>query len=362
VLARSSYLAWAAQRYGKVRFDLATSGMPAPPPGDMGAFSPESLSDPASWGELRGAISAYNDVPVGETVAALGTTQALWLACEALTRPGDHILVEEPAYEPLIRIAESVGANVVRFARPPDAAFALDPDRVARALTPRTRVVIVTNPHNPSGVRSSVDTLRAVAGVVAAHGAFLVVDEVYAPFDAFVDARGVFLGSARKIAPNVVCASSLGKCYGLGAARVGWLIAPAEVAASAEAAIVTSAGALPVAHARVALRAFERIGVLAERARARMSGKRERVAAWAAELDLSWSAPETGLFGLVRLPGWGDVIGFVERTAREREVLVAPGAFFGIPDGFRVSWSAPLDVLEEGLARLSAAIKQGPAR
>jgi aspartate/methionine/tyrosine aminotransferase len=362
VYAPSSYLAWAARRYGKVRYDLATSGMRAPAPEDLGAFSPASLADPASWTDLRESIAAYNDVPVVEAVAALGTTQALWLACAALTERGDGILVEDPGYEPLVRIAESVCADVARFERPLEAGFVLDPDRVARSMTPRTKVVVVTSPHNPSGVRASDDTLRAVARVAADRGAHVVVDEVYAPFDDFVDDRGVFSRSARKLAPNVICASSLGKSYGLGAARVGWLLGPSQVVARAEEVILTTAGALPIAHARLGVRAFERIGILADRARARLGGKRERVAAWAASQGLRWTSPEAGLFGFVHLPGSGDLTDSIERAAVEREVLVAPGAFFGIPEGFRLAWSAPEDMLEEGLSRLGDWITSGPAR
>jgi aspartate/methionine/tyrosine aminotransferase len=359
---RSVYLSWAAQRYGKVRYDLATSGMPAPPPAELGAFTTESMAIGTSWSALRTAIAAYNDVPASETVAALGTTQAVWLACQVLTSPGDDILVEEPGYEPLVRMAESVGAHVLRFERPAAARFALEPDRVLHALTARTRCVIVTNPHNPSGVRVDDETLRVVATELARRGAYLLVDEVYAPFDRFVDSLGVFRGSARKVAPNIVAASSLGKSYGLGAARVGWLLAPGDVIARAEDVMVTVVGALPLAHARVGVQAFARIGALAERARAHLAGKRERVARWAADLDLEWSDPQSGLFGFARMPGRLDLGEVLERAIRDHQVLVAPGEFFGAPDGFRLGWSTNDADLIEGLARLRDALTQEPGR
>ncbi len=354
--ARSTYLAWANERYGKVRFDLATSGMPAPPPAVLGEFTPESLTLPAAWSEVRAAVARYNDVPVGEAVVALGTTHALWLACMALLEPGDRLLVEDPGYEPLVRIGESAGAEVARFSRPAAAGFALDPDLVARAMTPRTRAVVLSSPHNPSGARASDAALRSLASALAPSGATLIVDEVYAPFDGFVDADGVFRGSARKLGPNVACVSSLSKCYGLGAQRIGWLLAVPEVIARAEQAITISAGALPVSHAAIALRALQRIAPLAGISRAHLTGKRERVAQWAASLGLGWSTPTSGLFGFVHLPGHGDLTDFIERTARDSEVLVAPGSFFGEPEGFRLAWSARPEILDEGLARLGAAL------
>jgi len=343
------YLQWARRFYGKVRFDLASSGVPA--------VALSEWSGPASpaddWESLRAAIAAYNDVPESEVIAALGTTHALWLACAALTSPGDEVLIEDPAYEPLVRIAEGAGARVTRFARTAHEGFAVDPERIARAMTPRTRVVIVTNLYNPAGTRCEDDGLRAAARAAEAHGSMLLVDEVYAPFDALVDARGVFAGSARHLAPNIVAVSSLTKCYGLGAERIGWLLGPPPVMARAHDALTASQGMLPLCHARVGRASFASIQGLAERARAIVSDKRERVAAWALEHGFGWSDPQEGLFGLVTLPNRGDLTSIIEGAVKTHEVLVAAGAFFGVPNGFRIAWSEPADKLEEGLGRLA---------
>jgi aspartate/methionine/tyrosine aminotransferase len=357
MFAPTRYLAWARRFYGKVRFDLATSGMPVVPTSELGVDDAVTLDDPAGWDRLRAAIARYNDVTPGEAIAALGTTHAIWLAYAALTSPGDDVLVETPGYEPLVRIAEGLGARVLRFERDAREGFAVDPERIARAITPRTRVVAVTTLHNPTGRRIPSDALVAAARVCESAGAHLLVDEVYAPFDALVDERGVFDGSARKLAPNVVAVSSLTKCYGLGPHRIGWLLGPAAVIARAEDAITASCGMLPLSHAHAAVRAFERIGALAARSRTLLSGKRERVARWVAASGLSWSAPTEGLFGFVTVPRDGDLTPLIERAARDRDVLVAAGAFFGVPNGFRLSWSVPDDRLDEGLGRLAEALR-----
>jgi aspartate/methionine/tyrosine aminotransferase len=357
MFAPTRYLQWARRFYGKVRFDLATSGMSVVPTSELGVDDALTLDDSAGWERLRGAIARYNDVPTSEAIAALGTTHAIWLAYATLISPGDDVLVETPGYEPLVRIAEGVGARVLRFERDAREGFALDPDRIARAITPRTRVVAVTTLHNPTGRRISSDTLVAAARICESAGAHLLVDEVYAPFDSLVDTRGVFAGSARKLGPNVVVVSSLTKCYGLGPHRIGWMLGPSDVIARAEDAITASCGMLPLMHAHAAVRAFERIGPLAARSRALLSGKRERVARWVAASGLSWSAPTEGLFGFVTVPGEGDLTPAIERAARDREVLVAAGAFFGVPNGFRLSWSIPDDRLDEGLSRLAEALR-----
>ncbi|MDP9036573.1 MAG: pyridoxal phosphate-dependent aminotransferase [Myxococcota bacterium] len=354
------YIEWALRSHGTVQYDLAKSGVPSVPRSEMGVPDAAALDDASGRRRLHEAIAAYNAIPVNEAVASLGTTHALWMAYAALTSPGDDILVESPVYEPLVRTAEGVGARVVLFAREARSGFALEPERVARAMTPRTRVVAVTNLHNPTGVRASDEQIREVARIAAAHRAYLLVDEVYAPFDALVDASGVFGRSARRLAPNVVAISSLTKCYGLGPERIGWLLGPAEVIAHAEDVLTASCGMLPLSHANMAIHAFAQIGALAERTSRLLLGKRERVAAWAAAERLEWSAPVEGLFGFATMPGAGDLTPLLERAASDREVLVAPGAFFGVANGFRVAWSAPVDVLDEGLARLGAVLRGRP--
>jgi aspartate/methionine/tyrosine aminotransferase len=224
-------------------------------------------------------------------------------------------------------------------------------------MTSRTKLIAVTNLHNPSGVRAGADELRAVARLAESHGAFLLVDEVYAPFDDLVDPAGVFRASSRKLGPNVVAVSSLTKCYGLGPQRIGWLLGPPAIVARAEDAVTATCGMLPLVHAHVGVHAFRQIGALAERARGMLAGKRRRVAAWAVTQGFSWSAPESGLFGFAMLPGQADLTPLIEAAARGREVLVAPGAFFGVPSGFRVAWSAPAEVLDEGLARIADALR-----
>ena len=224
-------------------------------------------------------------------------------------------------------------------------------------MTPRTRVVAVSNLHNPSGVRADADSLRAAARVAASHGAVLLVDEVYAPFDALVDEGGIFRESARHLAPNVVAVSSLTKCYGLGSQRIGWLLGPADIVARADDATTASCGMLPLVHAHLALHAFARVVTLADRARALLAGKRARVARWVEAEGLAWSTPTEGLFGLVTVPGAGDLTAAIERAACEREVLVAAGSFFGVPDGFRLAWSASNETLDEGLGRLAEALR-----
>src|SRR4051812_43128649 len=145
------YLAWARKFYGRVPFDLASSGMTVLPLAELGV--PATFDDVTAWHALHARIAKYNDVPADEAVPALGTSHALWLAYATILSAGDELLLETPSYEPMWRIAEGMGVRVNRFERPIAERFAIDPARVAAAMTPRTRLVAVSNLHNPSGAR-----------------------------------------------------------------------------------------------------------------------------------------------------------------------------------------------------------------
>lgn len=351
------YIAWARRHYGKVAFDLATSGIPLASWADLGA-SESPAEDLGAYERFREAIAVYNDVPAVDVVPALGTSQAIFLAYAAMLSPGDEVLVEHPGYDPLTRTAEGLGAIVRTFERRADEHYRIVPERVAAAITPRTRAIVVSNLHNPSGLRADDETLRALAAIAEARGAYVLVDEVYAPFDDLPE-DGVFRGSARKVAPNVVAVSSFTKCYGLGMHRFGWLLGPPEIVERAETAVIASCGHLPLSHAARGALAAKHIGVLAKRAKALLLEKREIASAWAkAQPGATWSAPTCGLFGLVRLAGAKDLLPRIESWATEHGVLVAAGSFFGVPDGFRLSWATlSPDRFEEGLAKLSPLLR-----
>lgn len=356
------YLAWANRLFGSVELDLASSGIPLVEGAELAPIAAEGAAragDRRAFVELREKIASYNDVPVADVVPALGASQAIFYAYGALLSPGDDVLVESPSYEPLLRAAEGLGATVRLIPRSPERGYHVDPSVVAAMMTPRTRAVVVSNLHNPTGVREDDATLRELAAIAAAQDAHLVVDEIYAPFDALAPGSpAVFRGSARKLAPNVVALGSLTKAYGLGMLRVGWLLGPEAVVARANDVALANVGHLPLAHASFGVAAFAHLPALAARARALLGGKRDVAAAWAARNGLGWSAPESGLYGLVTVPSAGgrDLLGDIEAFAREGGVLVSAGHFFGAPDGFRLSWaSCDAPRFEEALERLARA-------
>src|SRR5262249_19041813 len=156
---------------------------------------------------------------------AMGTSMANHLAMAALVSPGDEVLIERPAYEPLVALARYLGAHVTRFERPFESGFAVDPDIVAAALTPRTKLVVLTNLHNPSGAFTDEATLTRVGEAARSVGARVLVDEAY--LDAVFDELA---RTALRLGPTFVVTGSLTKVYGLSGLRCGWILAETSLA------------------------------------------------------------------------------------------------------------------------------------
>src|SRR5262249_22098529 len=131
-------------------------------PIDIGDLDLDGASHPR-YPPLRDAIARRYDVGPEQVVAADGTSMANFLAMAALIEPGDEVLVERPTYEPLLGAASFLGGEIKRFERAMEDGFRLDLDRVAAAVTGRTRLIVITNLHNPSSALAGESDLRALA-------------------------------------------------------------------------------------------------------------------------------------------------------------------------------------------------------
>ncbi|WP_435128997.1 pyridoxal phosphate-dependent aminotransferase [Halobaculum sp. D14] len=270
---------------------------------------------------------------------------------------GPRALVEAPGYEPLVELPRALGARVERFRRPAPEAELL-PDRVENAVvaagSEEIAHVTVTNRHNPTGRLESRDDLADVAGVVADHEGYLLVDEVYAPYTAEpVDGRG-FGGPTAAGLPSTVVTGSLTKFHGLGGLKIGWLVAPPEFA---ECARAVEAHVPAVAEPSVALakRLFANRDDLVAESRKRCVSNHGLLAEFVAGRDdLTGPVPDGSPFGLLRHDtADGDE---VARAAWDAGVLVVPGRFFGAPDGARVSLGGDAAESERALAAFGAVL------
>src|SRR5258707_6762511 len=143
----------------------------------------------------------------------------------AIIEPGDEVLIEHPAYGPILDVARYLEADVKRFRRAEENGWAIDPAEVLRCITPKTRLIVITNLHNPTSALTPESVLREVGDIARNIGALVLVDEVY------LDA--VYQGTPRTsfhLGPEFVVTSSLTKVYGVSGLRCGWILAQADLA------------------------------------------------------------------------------------------------------------------------------------
>ena len=348
------YMAWAKSRTA-AKFDLAASNLLACSIDDLeGARAALSLDggNENGYPPLLDAIAAHYGVAASRVMTGNGCSGANLLAIAAVTDPGDDVLMEQPFYDPIAGTARLVGARVNFFSRRFEDGYQLDIDALERAMTPATRLVVLTNPHNPSGTLLDDAAIIAAAGAAGRHGAALLVDEVY------LDIVNL-LGEGRHtpaalLAPNAISTSSLTKSYGLNALRCGWAIASEEVAERMRRARDVVDGIAPVPIERLSVLAFAQLGPLADRARALVGRNLDQFRLWmVAQQRLTLPGPARATVVFPRVRGVDDTRAFAERLQRGHDVAVVPGHFFGEPRNIRISLAGRPDVLRDGLDRLA---------
>jgi aspartate/methionine/tyrosine aminotransferase len=351
------YLAFAKQRLDvdPPGLMLASSAMQAAGPADLGLPTPEPLpiSGMNAYGHprLKELLAAWYGVATDRVLTAAGTSLANFLVMAALVEEGDLALCERPAYEPLPRVLEGLGARIAWVDRPADAGFQPDLDAIGRGFRDGARLLVLTDLHNPSAALLDRGILREIACLAEAHGAWVLVDEVYL--------TGVFdreVESAVRASERVIITGSLTKTWGLGLLRAGWAIAPPAIVdrcwqvndhLGVESAYIAD---------ELAIRALERIEALTDRARRRRAECLPIVGAFAREHDLRWYEPAGGFIAWLGLPG-GVLAGpLADHLRAAYDTQVTPGDFFGVPDHIRLGFGIPPEQLRAGLDNLASAL------
>lgn len=349
-----AYMEW-AKLVAPAAHNLSRSGVAVPTWEELGIdLRDVSLygDHPYGYGPLLEAIAGRASTEPGNVIIVAGASQAIFLAAAALVGPGDHVLVERPAYEPLASVPRALGAEVGRIERRFADGYGIDLDRLAASLTPRTKLLVLTNLHNPSGTLLKPGVIQAAAALAARVGAHVFVDEVYLEF---LPRPGG--GSAYGSADNIIVAGSLTKAYGLAGLRCGWILTPPALAPLFRHAV----DHIFVEHVfmaeQIAARVFPRLDGLRERNQAVIGPNHARVAAFmAGERRLEWVEPENGIIAFPRLAGPGSGDALARRLKEEYATSVVPGSFFEEPRHFRLGFGAAPEVLERGLTALGRAL------
>lgn len=346
------YMEWAKTR-PVADFDLAGSNILACTLDDLPAAADALALNGANengYLPLVDAIASRYGVDPQRVTTASGTSGANFLVYAALLEPGDDILVERPGYDPLLGAARMFGARTSRFDRPFETGFALDPDRVRHAMTPRTKLIVITTPHNPTGIAADAAALHEIGRLAAGAGAHVVVDEVYR------DVTGDTSPPAAARDDVFITTSSLTKSYGLASLRAGWVIASPALTYRIRRARDVVDGTGSIVAERLSVLAFQHLDTLYLRARAILARNKALADAFlASRPELEW-APSAGTIVFPRIKGVDDATPFVDALMRDHSTALGPGHFFDAPAHFRLGYGADTEKIRGGLARLAGAL------
>jgi aspartate/methionine/tyrosine aminotransferase len=349
----SDYMDW-SKTQSRARFNLATSGVAPFPLSELPVdLKKLEINGENSYGyaPLQEAIGVHHGVDPECVVESAGTSMANHLAMAAIIEPGDEILIEHPAYGPILDVARYLEAKVNRFPRAEENGWMIDPGEVRHCIMPKTRLIVITNLHNPTSVLTPDSVLREIGDIARSVGALVLVEEVY------LDA--VYEGTPRTsfhLGPEFVVTSSLTKVYGVSGLRCGWILARPDLAWKMR-RLNDLYSATPVHPGELlSVAAFKHLNLLRDRARRIVEADRKLLREFLEKQpEISAVPTNWGTTSFFKLRE-GNVDKFLERLRSEFDTSAVPGRFFEMPDHFRIGMGVNTEMFAEGLNRIGRAL------
>ena len=351
---QSSFMHWAKTR-PKVKYDLALSGIFNLPFAELEAKIDDlDLQGDNAYGyrPLVNALATHCRVaPESVVTISGGTSMANHLAMAAVLEHGDEVLIEQPTYEPILAVAEYLGATIKRFVRPFETGFKIDIEDVAKQIAPRTRLIALTNLHNPTSVLVDETTLQKIRELARDVGARVLVDESYLEA-MFEDA----LRSSALLGPEFIATRSLTKGYGLSGLRCGWILAEPGLAEQMRRLNDIFGAVGPQPTERLSVVALARLPKIAARAKRILESNRtelNRFFETRDDLDVVWTKSGTTSFPRLRN---GNVEELCALLTKKYETAVVPGCFFESPQHIRIGMCCKPELFRAGVERLGKAL------
>ena len=357
---------WQSTYENRVTYNLSESGVHPLTLGELVEMAGASRSIPGislGYGqsngsdELRELIAAlYPGASEANVVVTNGSAEANFIAMWELLEGGGEAAIVMPAYMQTHGLADAFGASVREIWLREEHGWQPDPDEIASAVTSRTRVVVITNPNNPTGAVLSAEARDALIRAADHAGAWILADEVYTGAELRGPETRTFWGEY----PRVIATGSLSKAYGLPGLRIGWVTAPADMAAKLWARkdyTTIAPGNLTDRLAALALDPTLRPRLL-QRTRAILHAGLEVLSAWADSLGIfEYRRPDAGAICFMRYRVPIPSLELAERLRVEQDVLIVPGAHFGMDSYVRFGYGLPPADLSAALQRVGALLQ-----
>jgi aspartate/methionine/tyrosine aminotransferase len=311
---------------------------------------------------LRELIAArYAGATPSHVQVTNGGAEANYLAMWNLVEPGDEVVFMVPSYMQTWGLARAFGATVKEWPLlPPDRGgrWRIDADALATLVSPRTKMIVICNPNNPTGARFEAADLDRIAAAADRAGAWILADEIYRGAERDGRETPTMWGRAER----VIITSGLSKAFGLPGLRIGWVLgAPSLIASlwSYHDYTTIAPGALSDALARHALEP-DRAGRILARTRRILNENFPIIAAW---LDghggqFQYAPPDAGAIVYVRYAHDVNSTELVTELRTRKSVLIVPGDHFGMDRYLRIGYGDEPAYLKQGLDRLQALLTE----
>jgi aspartate/methionine/tyrosine aminotransferase len=353
-----------------VDYDLSESGIRAITLRELvelGFDLDAALDTPLSYSQSNGTVA------LRERIAALypgatpdhievtnGTSEANYVVALATLRPGDVAALEVPNYYQLWGVPRSVGATVATFPLCLDRQWEPDWDAFDRAVTPRTRLVYISNPNNPTGAILSGEAMERIVERCDHAGTYLLADEVYQGAELDRPLTPSFWG----MSDRVIVTSGLSKAYGIPGVRIGWVVGPPAVVAtcwSQHDYLTIAPSKLSDRIAQVAVSPDVR-SRLYSRTRAILKDNLPLMSRWVARFGnaMRFEPPQAGAIAFLGYdpPAFGSLASadIADRIRQEQSTLIVPGSQFGLENHLRIWLGGRTEFLTTGLARVAQSL------
>jgi aspartate/methionine/tyrosine aminotransferase len=327
---------------------------------DLASFLDVPLGYSQSNGtiELRERIAAlYPGATADHVEVTNGTSEANYVIALSQVRAGDVVAMQVPNYMQMPGVARSLGAEVRTFRLHTDRGCEPDWDEFERAVTPKTRLLYLSNPNNPTGSVLSAASMARIVARCEQTGTWLLADEVY--LGAEID--GPRTTSFWGMSGRVIVTSGLSKAYGIPGVRIGWLVGPSSLTADTWTQhdyITIGPNKMSDRIARVAVeganreRCYARTGAIL---RHNLPIAREWVKAFGGRL--TWTEPSAGAIGLMKYAADTPSLAIAERVRVNQSTLIVPGSHVGIEGHLRIWLGGQEAFLREGLCRIGLELK-----
>jgi aspartate/methionine/tyrosine aminotransferase len=362
---------WQSVWENRVRFNLSESGVRPLTvgeflrlAGDDDALHDIALGYPQSNGTeaLRAAIaSLYPGAASDDVLVTSGSSEANYVNAWTLVEPGDRVAIVVPTYMQTWGLATNLGAEVRPIWLREELAWQPDPAEVAAAIAPGTKLVVVTNPNNPTGALLSSEAMDHIARRASDVGAWLLADEVFQG----AERSGVTTPSFWGRGERVVVVAGLSKAYGLPGLRIGWSVGPrAHIASLWSRKDYTSIAPTAVgdALATLAMRPDVRAKLLDRTRRIVQDNWRIVQSHLAQRKELTWRAPDAGAIVWVRHGAREASLALAETLRSRHDVLVVPGEHFAMDGHVRLGFGLDSRDLEAALERVVPLLADVPYR